>query len=297
MKPTLIVVGGATATGKTSLAIELAQQFNTAIISADSRQCYREISIGTAKPTAEELSLVPHHFINSHSIQDYFSSGIFAIEATKIIDQLFTEHQVIILVGGSGLYIKALLEGLDDLPEVSAAIRAELKSDYQEKGLAELLEELKKSDPEYFSKVDQHNHARVIRALEVIRSSGLPYSSFLGKKSKEKNFNTVAISIQHPREILYERINRRVDQMINDGLVSEAETVSDYRNHPALRTVGYKELFQYFDGTITLEEAILQIKQHTRNYAKRQETWFRHQADFKFITAEDLSKRKDWLNF
>lgn len=286
MKNKLIVIGGPTASGKTALAIRLAKQFQTEIISADSRQFYKEISIGTAKPTPEELAEVKHHFINSHSITESFNSGAFADAARILIDNLFKKHEVVIIVGGSGLYIKSLLEGFDDLPYVEENIRTNLKNSFKENGIQHLLDELKKSDPAYFEKVDQHNHQRVMRALEIIRASGKPYSSFLGNKNKNSTFDTECYCLDISREILYNRINIRVDEMMKQGLEAEAKSVLPYRNHTALQTVGYKELFDYFDGNISLEESISLIKQHTRNYAKRQLTWFKHQGDFKFVTAD-----------
>ena len=286
MNKQLIVVGGPTASGKTRLAIRLAKHFNTEIISADSRQFYREISIGTAKPTDEELAEVKHHFINSHSIQENFNAGAFSDAANKIIAELFKKNETVIVVGGSGLYIKSLVQGLDDLPFVEEDIRRDLKTIFKEQGIQPLLDELKEKDILYFEKVDQQNHQRVMRALEIIRTSGKPYSSFLGNKKTESSFETRCICIDHPREILYDRINSRVEEMMQHGLEAEARAVLPYRTHAALQTVGYKELFEHFDGATTLEHAIELIKQHTRNYAKRQITWFKHQGDFKFVDAD-----------
>jgi len=289
MQKRLIVIGGPTASGKTALAIQLANYYNTEIISADSRQFYKELIIGTAKPTKEELNQAPHHFINSHSIKEHLNAGRFAIEANEILKNLFISKNVVILVGGSGLYINALINGLDNLPSVDEKHRIELKEEFKLNGINSILDELKKKDPEYFNKVDQQNHQRIIRALEIIRTSGKPYSYFLGKKKQNNNFEVNSYVIDFPREQLYNRINLRVDSMMNQGLLSEVESLINFRSHPTLQTVGYKEIFEYLDGKNPLPITIELIKQHTRNYAKRQLTWFKHQGDYKFLTADDFS--------
>ena len=287
MQKKLIVIGGPTASGKTALAIQLAIYFKTEIISADSRQFYRELTIGTAKPTDEELSQAKHHFINSHSINEHINAGTFSIAGQEILKDLFQKQDVVILVGGSGLYINALLFGLDNLPKVDDHHRQALKDEFKTHGLLPLLDELKKNDLCYFEKVDQQNHQRVMRALEIIRTTGNPYSLYLGKNDKINFYDVSSFVIDYTRDKLYHRINKRVDSMMDQGFLEVVKSLIAYRQHSTLQTVGYKELFEYLDGTNSLDEAIDLIKQHTRNYAKRQLTWFRHQGDFQFITEEN----------
>ena len=275
MNHQLIVIAGPTASGKTEIAIKLAQSYKTVIVSADSRQFYREMSIGTAKPTPEELAAAPHYFINSHSITENFSVGDYEKQGLALLDELFKMHNTIILVGGSGLYIKALCEGFDDIPRADAAIREELNKELAEKGIAVLQEELKIADPVFYKQVDLSNPQRVIRALEVFRSTAKPFSSFRKAAVNERHFNTIKIGVDMPRELLYDRINQRVDDMIKQGLVDEAQSLLPYRHLNALNTVGYSELFDYFDGKADLNIAIERIKQNTRHFAKRQLTWFR----------------------
>ncbi len=287
MNKKLIVIGGPTASGKTSLAIQLAQFYKTQIISADSRQFYKELSIGTAKPNLIELSNAKHHFIDSHSIADHLNAGTFAIQAQEILTTLFKDNNEVIVVGGSGLYINALINGLDDLPQIDENIRLSLKDEFKTNGLQPLLEELKKNDPEFYKKVDQQNHRRIIRALEIIRTTGNPYSYYLGQKEKSNDYNLYSFVVDFPRDQLYERINIRTEWMRKEGLLEEAISLLKYRDHPALQTVGYKELFEYIDGARSLNETFELIKQHTRNYAKRQLTWFRHQGDYQFLSTEN----------
>lgn len=295
MNRVLIVIGGPTASGKTDLAIKVAKYFNTEIISADSRQCYREISIGTAKPDEKQLNEVPHHFINSHSINEIFNSGKFAIEGEKILQKIFNNSPYAIVAGGSGLYIKALIKGLDEFPEISYETRKKLQEEYQSKGLEYIQSELRDSDIEYYQNVDINNPRRIIRALEVFRESGKPYSSFLKKNTVEKNYQVLNFTTNPDRDQLYRNIDNRVTDMIGAGLVDEALAITEYRNHPALQTVGYREIFDYQDGKYDLETAIDKIRQHTRNYAKRQVTWFRNQGDFVNLDPEspfsDILKR------
>lgn len=271
---TLIVIAGPTAVGKTDLAIKLANYYHTEIISADSRQFYREMSIGTAKPNSDELAAAKHHFINSHSITDDFNVGDFEKEGLKLLDQLFADHDIVLLVGGSGLYIKAICEGFDDLPPVDSVIRNRLNAEYLKNGIASLQEQLKTADPAYYARVDINNPQRIIRALEVIESTGHTFSSFHTANAKNRHFNIIKIGLNLPRTLLYNRINLRVDSMIEQGLLSEVKNLLPYRNLNALNTVGYKELFDYFDGITDLDTAINQIKQNTRRFAKRQLTWF-----------------------
>jgi tRNA dimethylallyltransferase len=284
-QPTLIIVGGPTASGKTALAIEIAKHFNTEIISADSRQCFREMNIGTAKPSEEELAQIKHHFINILSVSDEVNAGIFCDYAHQIITELSQTKSHVIITGGTGMYIKALLEGLDDLPPIPEDFRNELKLEYLNKGLSVFTEELKQKDPEHYKNVDLNNPSRVLRAIELIRFTGMPYSALINKKEVSKKYNSINLCIDLPRETLYERINLRVDKMIEKGLISEVESLKNYRNQSALRTVGYAELFDFFDGNSKLENAIELIKQHTRNYAKRQLTWFKNQGEYQMIPS------------
>ena len=272
---TLIVVVGPTAIGKTSLAIQLAKFYQTEIISADSRQFFKEMNIGTAKPTIEELAEVPHHFINSNSIKNLFSTGDFEVQAIKKIEELFKKHDIVILVGGSGLYIDAVCKGLDDLPEIDLTIREKLNNELAEKGITQIKNQLAELDPEYFAKVDQANPQRMIRGLEVVLSTGKKLSSLLTANKKIRPFNIIKIGLNTDRTLLYERINHRVDLMIEDGLLAEVESLLPYKQYNALNTVGYAELFDYLDGKIDLENAVEMIKQNTRRFAKRQLTWFR----------------------
>jgi tRNA dimethylallyltransferase len=273
--PLLICVVGPTAIGKTSLGIKIAKHFSTDIISADSRQFFKEMTIGTAVPSKEELAEVPHHFIQDRSIFDGYTVGDFERDALIKLKALFKENNVVVLVGGSGLYVDAVVKGLDTFPKVSKDIRLQLIEEFEKNGLEALQQELKTKDPIYFETADIMNHHRVIRALEIIRGAGNPFSSYLKKGAAERNFNTLYIGLTAERSIVYERINRRVEIMIEDGLVEEAKDLYEYKNLNALQTVGYRELFQFFDGTISKEEAISEIKKNTRRFAKRQGTWFR----------------------
>lgn len=278
----LIVVQGPTASGKTDLAIELALKLKTEIISADSRQFYKELSIGTAKPNEKELSQVKHHFIDSFSIQDEITAAEFAKRAELVLNKLLEKHKYAVLVGGSGMFVDALIDGLDDIP-VNRTIREELTVSYEEFGLQPLLDELATADPVFFERVDQNNPMRVIRALEAIRESGCKMSDLLQNQERKKDFDVIRFSIDWPRDVLYERINQRVDIMIGQGLIAEAEKLFEFRYLNALNTVGYKELFQFLDGEINQNKAIELIKQHTRNYAKRQLTWLRRYTDLNYL--------------
>lgn len=271
----LITLIGPTAIGKTALAIRLARHFDTEIVSADSRQFFREMKIGTAAPTSEELKSVNHHFIGHKSIADEYSVGHFEEEAIPLINKLLKSKSTLILVGGSGLYIDAILFGLDKFPEADAKYRAELNTLLKEKGIEALQNLLQEKDPVYFEKVDRNNPHRLIRALEVCLSSGKPYSSFLNRKKPKRNFQHLIIGLETDRKKLYERINKRVDQMVSDGLEAEVKSLYPNKQLNALQTVGYQEFFNFFDGTITREQAIGLIKQNTRRFAKRQITWFK----------------------
>lgn len=290
MKPIIIVVAGPTAVGKTALSIKLAKHFNCPIISADSRQFYKEMTIGTAKPSEEEMDCVPHYLINHISIHNTYNVGQFEKEAIHIIENLFTQNKYIILVGGSGLYINAILNGVDEFEEIPKEIRDVINNEYENKGISYLQEELKKIDETYYNQVDKLNPQRIIRAIEVYRHTGKPYSSFRKKEKKNRSFETINLLINTNREMLYQRINQRVDKMMDDGLLKETENLYPYKHLNALNTVGYKELFNYFDGNDTLENAIEQIKQNTRRYAKRQLTWFNNQGEFETFEPNDFEK-------
>ena len=282
-KPLLICIVGPTAIGKTALAIKIAIHFSTEIISADSRQFYKEMNIGTAVPSSNELKAVKHHFIQNKSIFEDYNVGSFEKDAIQLLNGLFKKNTVTVMVGGSGLYVDAVVKGLDEFPKVSQEIRIALNNDYEKHGIEFLQEELKQKDPTYYKKVDLQNHHRVIRALEVCRSQNLPYSSFLKSENKTREFETIFIGLNADRTLVYERINQRVDLMINEGLLEEAKKLYPHKSLNALQTVGYRELFQYFDGNTTKEEAIEEIKKNTRRFAKRQGTWFRKNEDINWF--------------
>ena len=284
-KPLLICIVGPTAIGKTALSIKVAEHFSCDIISADSRQFYKEMTIGTAVPNKEELETVKHHFIQDRSILNPYSVGDFEKDAIKKLDDLFKKNATAVMVGGSGLYIEAVVKGLDEFPVVPQYIREVLNRDFQEKGIEYLQNELQEKDAEYFNKVDLNNHRRIIRALEICRSQNKTYSSFLNSKPKLRAFKTIYIGLEAPREVVYDRINRRVDQMITDGLIEEAKNLFIHKNKNALQTVGYKEVFDFMEEIVTKEEAILNIKKNTRRFAKRQGTWFRK------------NKNINWFNY
>lgn len=274
----LIIVQGPTASGKTSLAIALAKHFQTEIISGDSRQFYKEISIGTAKPTTTELNEIKHHLIDSHSITLELSAASYSIEARKILNALFETKNEVVLVGGSGMFIDALTFGLDEI-DTSSEIKLELEKRLESEGLESLVKDVERLDPEFAVVVDKKNPVRIIRALEVIYSSGQKYSAQRKGFKNDLDCEIVRFSIQWEREKLYERINQRVDSMFGEGLLDEVKSVFQFRNLKSLNTVGYKELFDHFDEKMTLDEAIEKIKQHSRNYAKRQETWLKRYND------------------
>lgn len=286
----LVVIAGPTAVGKTDLCIQLAKELDTEIISADSRQFYKEMSIGTAKPTNEELSAAPHHLINSHSIYNELSAGEYELEALKLIEKLFFEKDILILTGGSGLYINAVTDGFDEMPEVEVQIRAALNLQLEQQGLESLLEELQKKDPAYYAQVDRSNPRRVLRAIEVIRASGNKYSDIRKGSKKYRSFRVIKIALERPREELYQRINDRVDIMIEKGLLEEVKSLYEYRNFTALKTVGYSEIIDHLDGKVSLEEAIELIKRNTRRYAKRQLTWFRRDNDFHWYHPDNMEQ-------
>ena len=287
-QPTLIVVVGPTGSGKTSLAVALARHYSAPIISTDSRQFYRGLPIGTAQPTAEEQSLAEHHFIADRDVEDDFNSGRYEHEALARLDELFKRHDVVIAVGGSGLYIQALCEGMDNLPEANDELRQCLKQRLESEGVEPLFEELRRLDPAYAEVVDRHNPARIMRALEVCITSGKPYSEQRKGERQQRPFRIVKIGTDLPRDVLYERINLRVDMMISEGLEAEARAMLPKRELNSLQTVGYREMFDYFDGRCSLDEAIELIKRNSRRYAKRQLTWFRRDAEVAWFSPHDI---------
>lgn len=281
----LIVIEGPTASGKTALSVALAKALNTVVLSADSRQFYRELSIGTAKPSKEEMEGIPHYFIDSHPISTPVSAARYEAEAMELIRGELAHYPQLILAGGSGMFIDALCLGLDPIPADPAFMEV-LKNELEQQGLEPLLEELKQNDPEFYQQVDRQNPVRILRALEVIRLTGTPFSTWRKNDLPARPFEVIRFVIDHPREVLYERINLRVDQMIEAGLIEEVKSVMEFREYTALQTVGYKEVFDYLDGSIDLETCISKIKQHTRNYAKRQLTWFKRHPEAIWLPAK-----------
>ncbi len=294
MSKTLIVIAGPTAIGKTSLAIRLADYYKTEIISADSRQFYREMNIGTAKPSEEELNSVKHHFINSHSIHDSFNAGDYEREVIELLNKLFKVHDQVILVGGSGLFINAVCNGFDELPAASEETRDELNRLLSEKGIEYLREKLKKADPVYFAEVDLNNPQRIIRALEVYESTGKAFSTLRSRIKKKRPFKVIKIALNTSRTKLYEQINSRVDQMVQSGLIEEVKSLRKYKYLNALNTVGYREILEYLEGVYPKEEAIEKIKQNTRRFAKRQITWFKKSEDIIWFEPDDF---EDIVNY
>lgn len=294
----LIAVVGPTASGKTSLAIQLAIWLNTDIISADSRQFFREMNIGTAKPSAEELTRAPHHFIDTLSIEENYDVGQFEKDVLEKIGTLFTDKKAVILAGGSGLYCKAVWEGLDEFPEVGPAIREELIDEHRNTGLPLLLEELQRADPDYYATVDRQNPQRIIRALEIIRGTGKAYSYFRNQGSPrvKRGFHNIKVGLEMPREELYTRIDLRMDQMIEKGLFEEARRLVQHRERNALQTVGYSEIFRHFDGDYDYAEAVRLLKRNSRRYAKRQLTWFRKDPEIEWFDPRDPEQIKEYLS-
>lgn len=298
MNKHLIVITGPTSIGKTSLSIKLAEIFNTEIVSADSRQVYRELKIGTAVPGKEELERVPHHFIGTQSIYSYYNASMYEQEVLKRLEDLFQRYSHVIMTGGSGLYIKAVCEGIDELPRIDADVRNKLIQQYQTEGIESLRLMLKRLDPVYYEKADLKNPKRLLKALEVCVMTGKPYSSFLTNPQKSRPFHILKIGLNQPREELHHIINKRVDQMIEKGLIEEAfQFYDDFKSQKlnALNTVGYKELFKYFDGLITRDEAIEEIKRNTRRYARRQITWFSKDKEIKWFHPDQLEAIKQYI--
>ena len=292
---TLIVVVGATGSGKTDLSLRLATHFAAPILSTDSRQVYRGLPIGTAQPTAEQLAVAEHHFIASHELTDNFSCGEYEVQALARLEELFKEHDTVVAVGGSGLYIQALCEGMDDLPHADEELRKALSERLKSEGIESLLTDLQRLDPTYYEQVDRQNPSRVLRAVEVCLQTGQPYSSLRTGEKRERNFRIVKVGIDWEREALYDRINRRVDMMVDEGLEAEARAVYHLRHLNSLQTVGYREMFDYFDGTISREEAIELVKRNSRRYAKRQMTWFRRDEEIRWFSPEEFDSMIEFL--
>ena len=283
----LLVVVGPTGSGKTDLSIRLALHYGAPILSTDSRQVYRGMSIGTAQPSADQLQTVEHHFIASHDLTDNLNCGEYEVQALARLEELFADHDWVVAVGGSGLYVRALCEGMDDLPQADEPLRRELERRLAEEGLGALAEELRELDPEYCRTADLNNPARVMRALEVCLQTHMPYSRQRTGERRPRSFEIVKIGIDLPRDVLYDRINRRVDRMLADGLEAEARALYPYRELNALKTVGYREFFDYFDGRIGYDEAVELIKRNSRRYAKRQLTWFRRESEIRWFAPDD----------
>lgn len=293
----LIIVAGPTAVGKTKLAIDLATHYQVEIFSADSRQLYKEMAIGTAKPDKEELSKVRHHFIDTLSIEDEYSVGQYEQDIHKVLEEYFKEKNIAVVTGGTGLYLKSLIEGLDDFPDVPKEVDDYYQSQYETFGLEVLQNQLRIADPEYYAVVDLFNQRRIMRALSVIHVSGRPFSSFLTDNKKNVSpYIIIEILLELPRSELYERINNRVDNMFQAGLLEEARTLYPYKHLRALQTVGYQELFENFGDLITLEEAKEKIKQNTRRYAKRQMTWFRKYGNWRVFHPEQYNEINDYID-
>jgi tRNA dimethylallyltransferase len=286
MAKTIIAIVGPTAIGKTKRAISLAKYFHTEIISADSRQFYQEMKIGTAVPSKSELGQAKHHFIQHISIHEHYSVGDFERDAAMVLKELFKTRDIVVVVGGSGLYVDALLYGLDEFPAVDPKIRITLNTTFNQNGISTLQEQLKQLDPEYYDKVDLENPHRLIRALEVCISSERPYSSFLGRKKSKLNSPYILLGLQADREVIYDKINERVDVMVQNGLLEEAKELFRYQHLNALNTVGYKELFAHFEGKINLEDAVEEIKKNTRRFAKRQLTWYRKNEEVQWLNYD-----------
>ena len=287
---TLIVIVGPTGVGKTALCIDVAKQLDTVIINADSRQMFKEIPIGTAAPTDDEQNMVKHYFIGNLSIKDYYNASMFENEVITLLGRLFHEKDVVILSGGSMMYVDAVCNGIDDIPTVHEHIRNLVKEDYERHGLSEMQNKLKELDPEYYSIVDKNNPKRIIHAVEICLSTGRTYTSFRTNIKKERPFRTIKIGLTRERGELYRRIDERVENMIASGLIDEARRMHPYKGFNALNTVGYKELFDYFDGNCTLEEAIFRIKCNTHKYCRKQLTWFKRDKDIKWFSPDNVEE-------
>jgi tRNA dimethylallyltransferase len=289
---TVFIICGPTAVGKTAFAIELAEHLKTEIISADSRQCFRELGIAVAKPSFEELKRITHHFIDSHSITEELNAGKFEQYALQKAEAIFKQHQTAVMVGGTGLYMKAFCKGMDSMPAIDPIVRENIIQEYAAKGMFWLQEEVSKKDPQFWQMAEQENPQRLMRALEMILTTGISITEFRKSEKKIRPFKIIKIGLELPREILNQRINHRVDLMVQKGLIKEAEDLFAFRNNNALQTVGYQELFEYLEGKTTIDRAIELIKQHTRQYAKRQMTWFKKDLEIKWYDARTIEVEK-----
>jgi tRNA dimethylallyltransferase len=296
MKNILIVLLGPTGVGKTDISINLANRFNCEIISADSRQFFSEMKIGTAVPSDDQLNTINHHFIRFKSVEDYYSSSLFERDVINLLPTLFSKNNFVLMSGGSGMYIDAVCSGIDDIPDVDPEVREKYISRYKEDGIEGLRAALKILDPEHYSKVDLKNHKRIMRALEICETAGRPYSSFLKKNKREREFGIIKIGLERTREDLYNRINLRVDAMIDAGLEEEARNLQKFRNLNAMNCVGYREFFDYFDGKITRDKAIELIKRNSRRYAKRQLTWWGKDKDIKWFHPDQVEKIIEYIS-
>ena len=293
---TLIVITGPTAVGKTALSLQIAERLSTPIISADSRQMYRDLRIGTAAPTEDELRRVRHYFVGTLGLTDYYSASMFEEDVLRLLQTLFSERDYALMAGGSMMYIDAVCQGIDDLPTVDDATRGELKRRLAEEGLPALVEELRRVDPEHWAVVDRQNPRRVVHALEICQMTGRTYTSFRIGEKKQRPFRIVKVGLNRDREELYDRINRRCDQMMSDGLLDEARRLLPYRHENALNTVGYKEMFACLDGRWTPEEAVERMKGNTRRYARKQLTWLKRDPEIRWFSPDEVQKITDYLN-
>jgi len=295
MKKTLLVLAGPTAVGKTSCGIEIAKHFNTEIIPADSRQIYQECTIGTAVPSPEELARAKHHFIQVVSVRDAYNASMFEFQVLEKLEELFEKHDLLLMVGGSGLYIDAVCHGIDDLPSIDPELRKKLLLKFEDKGLEALTWELRKLDPVSYSQVDLKNHMRVLKALEVTMQTGKPYSSFLSAEKKERPFQILRIALDIERELLYDRINNRVQLMMEAGLLEEVKLLEPLRDYTAMKTVGYRELFKHLDGELSLDEAVDLIQRNTRKFARKQLTWFRKENRYQWFSPHEGTEMLRWI--
>lgn len=296
MAKTLIVVIGPTGVGKTSLCLSLAEYFNTPIINADSRQMFKEIPIGTAAPTKSEQQIVKHYFVGNLSVNDYYSASKYENDVISLLEKLFIDKDKVLMSGGSMMYVDAVCNGIDDIPTVSPQVRELLKQRYENEGLELISKELEQLDPKYYASVDKKNHKRVIHALEICLSTGKAYSSFRSNTIKKRPFNIIKIGLIRDREELYNRIDQRVDKMVESGLIDEVRSVYPYKDLNALNTVGYKEIFEYFNGTMTLDEAIFKIKCNTHKYCRKQLTWFKRDKNIQWFHPDNIEEIINYIN-
>jgi len=295
MEKTLVVLAGPTAVGKTACGIKIAEHFQTEIISADSRQIYIETSIGTAVPSAEELKQIKHHFIQAVSLHDPYNASRYEQETLQLLSSLFKDHDLILMVGGSGLYIDAVCKGIDDLPSADPQLREQLQEQFSKEGLEPLTRRLRELDPESHKKIDLKNHMRVLKALEVSIQTGKPYSTFLSSPKKARDFRILRVALDTNRDVLYQRINQRVDHMMAVGLLKEVRSLLPYRQLSAMKTVGYRELFRHLDGELSLDEAVDLIKRNTRKFARKQLTWFRKENQYSWFQPRQWDEIVSWI--